>query len=153
MEEATFLTKFASKVTVIHRRDTLKASKIMQERALKNEKIEFLWNSRVVGLVGTDKLEAAIIQNTVSGAQSTLNVAGLFVAIGHVPNTDLFSLQLNTDEQGYLLTDGKTSRTNVAGVFACGDVQDHSYRQAITAAGSGCMAAIDAERWLESSVH
>ena len=153
MEEATFLTKFASKVTVIHRRDTLKASKIMQERAFKNEKIEFLWNSRVVGLVGTDKLEAAIIQNTVSGAQSTLNVAGLFVAIGHVPNTDLFSLQLNTDEQGYLLTDGKTSRTNVAGVFACGDVQDHSYRQAITAAGSGCMAAIDAERWLESSVH
>ncbi len=153
MEEATFLTKFASKVTVIHRRDTLRASKIMQERALKNDKIEFLWNSHVVGLVGTDKLEAAVIENTVSGARSKLNVAGLFVAIGHVPNTDLFSSQLNTDDQGYLLTDAKSSRTNIDGVFACGDVQDHTYRQAITAAGSGCMAAIDAERWLESNVH
>ena len=153
MEEATFLTKFASKVTVVVRRDALRASKIMQERALKNDKIEFLWNSKVSSLVGTDKLEAAVIENTITGERSTLAVTGLFVAIGHVPNTDLFSGQLDADEQGYLLTQGKSSRTNIAGVFACGDVQDHTYRQAITAAGSGCMAAIDAERWLEENIH
>lgn len=153
MEEATFLTKFASKVTIIHRRDSLRASKIMQERALKNEKIQFLWNSQVAGLVGESKLEAAIIENTVTGERSSLAVSGLFVAIGHVPNTDLFAGQLAMDEQGYLLTEGKSSRTNVEGVFACGDVQDHTYRQAITAAGSGCAAAIDAERWLETNVH
>jgi thioredoxin reductase (NADPH) len=153
MEEATFLTKFASKVTIIVRRDSLRASKIMQERALKNDKIEFLWNSKVADLVGQDKLEAAIIENTQTGERTTLNVSGLFVAIGHVPNTDLFAGQLARDDQGYLLTEGKSSYTNVAGVFACGDVQDHTYRQAITAAGSGCTAAIDAERWLESNVH
>ena len=153
MEEATFLTKFASKVTVVVRRDALRASKIMQERALKNDKIEFLWNSKVSELVGTDKLEAAVIENTITGERSTLAVTGLFVAIGHIPNTDLFSGQLDADEQGYLLTQGKSSRTNIAGVFACGDVQDHTYRQAITAAGSGCTAAIDAERWLEENIH
>ena len=153
MEEATFLTKFASKVSVVVRRDALRASKIMQERALKNDKIEFLWNSKVSELVGTDKLEAAVIENTITGERSTLAVTGLFVAIGHIPNTDLFSGQLDADEQGYLVTQGKSSRTNIAGVFACGDVQDHTYRQAITAAGSGCTAAIDAERWLEEQIH
>jgi thioredoxin reductase (NADPH) len=153
MEEATFLTKFASKVTVIHRRDSLRASKIMQERALKNEKIEFRWNAKVAGLVGQDKLEGAVLEDTVTGERSTLPVTGLFVAIGHVPNTDLFKGQLAMDDQGYLLTEGKSSRTDVEGVFACGDVQDHTYRQAITAAGSGCAAAIDAERWLEANVH
>ena len=153
MEEAIFLTKFASKVTVIHRRDSLRASKIMQERALKNEKIEFAWNSQVVDLVGEAKLEAAVLEDTITGLQRTLPVSGLFVAIGHVPNTDLFAGVLDRDEAGYLITDGKSSRTNLDGVFACGDVQDHTYRQAITAAGSGCMAAIDAERWLETNVH
>ncbi len=152
MEEATFLTKFASKVTVIHRRDSLRASKIMQERALKNEKIEFRWNSSVADLVGEHQLEAAILRDTVTGATSRLDVAGLFVAIGHVPNTDLFSGQLSLDSDGYLVT-GPGTATNVAGVFACGDVQDRTYRQAITAAGSGCMAAIDAERYLESVGH
>jgi thioredoxin reductase (NADPH) len=153
MEEATFLTKFADKVTVIVRRDTLRASKIMQDRAMKNPKIEFLWNSQVVDLVGEGSLEAAVIESTVDKSRSTLTVAGLFVAIGHVPNTDLFKGVLTTDEQGYIITEGKSSRTNIEGVFACGDVQDHTYRQAITAAGSGCMAAIDAERWLEATVH
>ena len=152
MEEATFLTKFASKVTIIHRRDTLRASKIMQERAIKNDKIEFRWNSRVVDLLGGEKLEGAVLEDTVTGKTSTLNVSGLFVAIGHVPNTDLFSGILSMDDQGYLITGPGTS-TNIVGVFACGDVQDHTYRQAITAAGTGCMAAIDAERWLESNVH
>ena len=153
MEEAIFLTKFASKVTVIHRRDSLRASKIMQERALKNEKIEFAWNSQVVDLVGEAKLEAAVLEDTVTGTRRTILVSGLFVAIGHVPNTDLFAGLLDRDDAGYLITEGKSARTNVDGVFACGDVQDHTYRQAITAAGSGCMAAIDAERWLEANVH
>ena len=153
MEEAIFLTKFASKVTIIHRRDTLRASKIMQERALKNDKIEFAWNSHVVDLVGDAKLEAAVLEDTVTRERRTLPVSGLFVAIGHVPNTDLFKGVLDMDDQGYLLTEGKSSRTNIDGVFACGDVQDHTYRQAITAAGSGCSAAIDAERWLEANVH
>ena len=153
MEEAIFLTKFASKVTVIHRRDSLRASKIMQARALKNEKIEFAWNSQVVDLVGEAKLEAAVLEDTVTGTRRTILVSGLFVAIGHVPNTDLFAGLLDRDGAGYLITEGKSARTNVDGVFACGDVQDHTYRQAITAAGSGCMAAIDAERWLEANVH
>lgn len=153
MEEATFLTKFASKVTIIHRRDTLRASKIMQDRAMANPKIEFMWNSQVVDLVGESSLEGAVIASTITGERSTISLSGLFVAIGHVPNTDLFAGSLDRDEAGYLVTQGKSSQTNVAGVFACGDVQDSTYRQAITAAGSGCMAAIDAERWLESAVH
>lgn len=153
MEEAIFLTKFASKVTIIHRRASLRASKIMQERALKNDKISFAWNSQVVDLEGEGKLEAAILEDTVTGARSTLPVSGLFVAIGHVPNTDLFSGVLDMDDQGYLITEGKSSRTNIDGIFACGDVQDHTYRQAITAAGSGCTAAIDTERWLEANLH
>jgi thioredoxin reductase (NADPH) len=153
IEEATFLTKFADKVTIIHRRDALRASKIMQERAFANPKIEFLWNHVVVDLVGDAKLEGAVVEHTTTGERSTLPVTGLFVAIGHKPNTDLFTGVLDTDENGYLLTAPGSSYTNVEGVFACGDVQDHTYRQAITAAGSGCMAAIDAERWLEAQAH
>jgi thioredoxin reductase (NADPH) len=153
MEEAMFLTKFASKVTVIHRRDHLRASKIMQDRALANEKIEFRWNSQVVDLVGEHSLEAVLVKDTVTGEQATLPMTGLFVAIGHVPNTDLFKGQLDLDDNGYLQTVPGRSLTNVEGVFGCGDVQDHTYRQAITAAGSGCMAAIDAERWLEAQGH
>ncbi|MDP8936617.1 MAG: thioredoxin-disulfide reductase [Actinomycetota bacterium] len=152
LEEATFLTKFADKVTVIHRRDTLRASKIMQERAFKNDKIEFLWNSVVIGLEGDKMLTGARVQNVETGDESTLAVSGLFVAIGHVPNTSLFVGQLDMDDAGYLRTHDGT-RTNVEGVFAAGDVQDHVYRQAVTAAGSGCMAAIDAERWLETQPH
>ncbi len=150
MEEAMFLTKFASKVTVVHRRGSLRASKIMADRAMANPKIEFAWNSQVVDLLGDAKLEAAVLVDTLTGEQRTLAVTGLFVAIGHVPNTDLFKGQLTMDDAGYLLTEGKSSRTNIEGVFACGDVQDHIYRQAITAAGSGCAAAIDTERYLES---
>jgi thioredoxin reductase (NADPH) len=149
IEEATFLTKFASKVTMIHRRDTFRASKIMQDRAFSNPKIEMLWNSTVVDLLGTDSLEGAIVENTLTGARSRLDVTGLFVAIGHRPNTDLFKGVLDMEDTGYLITQPGSTYTNVAGVFACGDVQDHTYRQAITAAGSGCMAAIDCERWLE----
>jgi len=152
LEEAIFLTKFADKVTIIHRRDTLRASKIMQERAFKNDKIEFLWDSVVVGLEGDKTLTGARVRNVQTGDESTLPLAGLFVAIGHVPNTSLFVGQLEMDEAGYLITHAGT-RTNVEGVFAAGDVQDHVYRQAVTAAGSGCMAAIDAERWLESQPH
>jgi thioredoxin reductase (NADPH) len=151
LEEALFLTKFARKVTVVHRRDELRASKIMQERAFKNDKIEFLWNHTVVDLKGETKLEGARIRHTLTGEESDLDVTGLFVAIGHRPNTDLFRGILDMDETGYLDTHDGT-RTNIAGVFACGDVQDHVYRQAITAAGSGCMAAIDAERWLEANL-
>ena len=150
MEEANFLTRFADKVTVIHRRDTLRASKIMQDRAFANPKIEFLWESEVADLVGTDRLEGAVVRNVRTGELSKLDVTGLFVAIGHRPNTDLFSGLLEMDDNGYIITAPDSSATNVAGVFACGDVQDHTYRQAITAAGSGCMAAIDAERWLEA---
>jgi thioredoxin reductase (NADPH) len=149
MEEALFLTKFASKVTIIHRRDSLRASKIMQDRARANDKVEFLWDTVVTDLVGDGKLEGVQVENVKSGEPSTLPLHGLFVAIGHTPNTSLFTGQLDMDDAGYLIThDG--SKTNVPGVFACGDVQDHVYRQAITAAGSGCMAAIDAERWLEA---
>ena len=150
MEEAMFLTKFASKVTVVHRRDTLRASKIMADRAVANPKIEFVWNSHVVDLVGENKLEGAVLENLQTGERTTLAVTGLFVAIGHIPNTDLFKGQLTLDDAGYLITEGKSSRTNVDDVFGCGDVQDHTYRQAITAAGSGCTAAIDTERYLES---
>jgi thioredoxin reductase (NADPH) len=151
LEEALFLTKFADKVTVIHRRGELRASKIMQERAIKNDKIEFLWHSVVAGLEGESKLEGVVVEDVRTGERSTLGVTGLFVAIGHRPNTDLFRGLLDMDEAGYLVTEPGSTRTNVPGVFACGDVQDHTYRQAITAAGSGCMAAIDAERWLEAT--
>jgi thioredoxin reductase (NADPH) len=150
MEEAIFLTRFAEKVLVVHRRDTLRASKIMQERAFANPKIEFIWDSVVVDLLGTDRLEGAVIENVKTGETTTLPVTGLFVAIGHRPNTDLFASVLDMDENGYLITAPGSTATNVEGVFASGDVQDHTYRQAVTAAGSGCMAAIDAERWLES---
>ena len=149
MEEAGFLTKFASKVTLIHRRDALRASKIMQQRAFDNPKIEFAWNSVVVDVVGGTKVEALALRDTVTGEQRDLPVTGVFIAIGHRPNTDLFTDQLDMDDAGYLVTGADRSTTNIEGVFACGDVQDHTYRQAVTAAGSGCMAAIDAERWLE----
>ena len=153
VEEATFLTKFASKVIMIHRRDHLRASKIMQDRALANPKIEMMWNTVVDDLVGTDKLLGAVVRNVDTNDVSVLPVTGLFVAIGHRPNTDLFAGVLDMDEAGYLITRPNSSYTNIDGVFACGDVQDHTYRQAITAAGSGCMAAIDAERWLEANSH
>lgn len=152
LEEANFLTKFAEKVYVIHRRDTLRASKIMQERAFKNEKIEFVWDSVPVELHGAERLTGATIKNVKTGELSELDVTGLFVAIGHHPNTNLFVGQLAMDDASYLLTHRGT-HLNVEGVFAAGDVQDRTYRQAITAAGSGCMAAIDAERWLESQPH
>ena len=153
VEEATFLTKFASKVILVVRRDELRASKIMQERALANPKIELCWNTVVDDLLGTDKLEGAIVRNVVTGEVTTLPVTGLFVAIGHRPNTDLFKGVLAMEDNGYLITRPGSSYTDIEGVFACGDVQDHTYRQAITAAGSGCMAAIDTERWLESTHH
>ncbi len=153
VEEATFLTKFASKVTLVHRRDSLRASKIMQERAFANPKIEMLWNHTVVDLVGTEQLEGAVVRDVNTGEDTTLPVTGVFVAIGHRPNTDLFKGVLDMDDQGYLVTRPGSSWTNIDGVFACGDVQDHTYRQAITAAGSGCMAAIDCERWLEATAH
>ena len=150
IEEATFLTKFAEKVVLIHRRDELRASKIMQDRAFANEKLEIMWDTVVDDLVGEEKLEGARVRNVKTGETSTLDITGLFIAIGHQPNTDLFAGQLDMEDNGYLITAPRGSATNVEGVFACGDVQDHTYRQAITAAGSGCMAAIDAERWLES---
>lgn len=150
LEEASFLTKFASHVTIIHRRDTLRASKIMQDRAFKNEKISFSWNSRVTKLHGDGKLAGIEVTNTIDGSMSNLDVTGVFVAIGHRPNTGLFKGILTMDDNGYLKTRSGSTYTNIAGIFACGDVQDHIYRQAITAAGSGCMAAIDCERWLES---
>ncbi len=151
IEEATFLTKFATKVSLIVRRDELRASKIMQQRALSNPKIEIIWNTVVDDVLGTDKVQGAVVRNLVTGEVTTLPVTGFFVAIGHRPNTDLFKGVLQMDDNGYLVTAAGSTYTDVAGVFACGDVQDHTYRQAITAAGSGCMAAIDTERWLESS--
>jgi thioredoxin reductase (NADPH) len=151
IEEANFLTKFAETVTIVHRRDELRASKIMQDRARANPKIRFLWNSVVKEVVGADgSMTGLVVEDTQTGAESTLDVTGLFVAIGHEPNTGLFKGQLAMEDNGYLITEPGSSRTNVDGVFACGDVQDHTYRQAITAAGSGCMAAIDVERWLEA---
>jgi thioredoxin reductase (NADPH) len=150
MEEAIFLTKFATHVTVIHRRETLRASKIMQDKAFANPKISFEWNSEVIDVVdaGNGSVSAIVLSNLKTGERKTLEVDGLFVAIGHTPNTALFQGQLGMDPSGYVLTHEGT-RTSVPGVFACGDVQDHVYRQAITAAGSGCMAAIDAEKYLE----
>ncbi len=153
LEEATFLTKFASKVTVIHRRDELRASKIMQERAFANPKLEFRWNAEVVDAFGDTKLEGLAVRDTVTGNESRLAVTGLFVAIGHTPNTSLFTGQLELDENGYIITAPDSTATSLVGVFACGDVQDHTYRQAITASGSGCMAAIETERWLETAKH
>ena len=152
VEEATFLTKFASKVTMLVRRDQLRASKIMQDRAFANPKIEVRWNTVVTEIVGDTKLDHLVVQDVRTGETSELPVTGLFVAIGHKPNTDLVKGQLELEDNGYLVTGqwGGAATTNVEGVFACGDVQDHTYRQAITAAGSGCQAAIDAERWLEA---
>lgn len=150
LEEAGFLTRFAAKVTVIHRRDELRASKIMQDRAFANDRIEFLWNHTVTEVNGDGAVTGIEVTNTVDGSVSQLDVTGLFVAIGHRPNTDLFRDQIDLDHDGYIETVARSSYTNIEGVFACGDVQDHVYRQAITAAGSGCTAAIDAERWLEA---
>ena len=149
VEEAMFLSRFASKVTIVHRRDQLRASKIMQDRAFSNPKIEFLWNHEVAEYIGDTKLEGLRVQNVIHQSQSILEVSGVFIAIGHTPNTSIFENQLTLHDNGYIKTDSDSSRTNIEGVFACGDVQDFTYRQAITAAGSGCMAAIDAERWLE----
>jgi thioredoxin reductase (NADPH) len=153
MEEALFLTKFATVVKVIHRRHELRASKIMQERARKNPKIEFVWNSVVVDVLGDPKsggITAIMLEDTKTKERREMPIGGLFIAIGHEPNTQLFKEQLAMNPQGYLVTEGRTTYTSVPGVFACGDVQDAVYRQAVTAAGSGCMAAIDAERWLEA---
>jgi thioredoxin reductase (NADPH) len=149
MEEAIFLTKFARSVTVIHRRDELRASKIMQDRAFANDKIRFLWDSEVVKIDGEDRVTGVQVRNLKTGEQTALEITGLFIAIGHDPRSDLFTGQLETDADGYLLVDAPTTRTKIPGVFACGDVVDHIYRQAITAAASGCSAAIDAERWLQ----
>ena len=134
----------------IHPRDELGASKIMQERAFANPKIEFLWDTQILDITGEDKVTGLLVKNLKTGVESTLDVTGVFVAIGHRPNTDLFRGKLEMEDSGYLVTKGKSSYTDVEGVFACGDVQDHVYRQAITAAGSGCVAAIDTERWLEA---
>jgi thioredoxin reductase (NADPH) len=150
MEEATFLTRFARSVTIVHRRDSLRASKIMQERAFANEKIRFLWDSEVVDVLGENKVSGVRIRNTRTGDESELDVTGLFVAIGHDPRSELFAHQVHRDEEGYILVDAPTTQTNLAGVFACGDVVDHTYRQAVTAAGTGCSAALDAERYLTS---
>tara|TARA_Y100001970_G_scaffold141539_1_gene174197 strand:+ start:8176 stop:9138 length:963 start_codon:yes stop_codon:yes gene_type:complete len=149
MEEATFLSRFASKVTIIHRREELRASKIMQERAFSNPKIDFLWNHEVTRYIGESKLEGITVRDVNSGNEKNIALTGLFIAIGHKPNTDIFINQLDLLDNGYVATKPDSSLTNVPGIFACGDVQDFTYRQAITAAGSGCMAAIDAERWLE----
>jgi thioredoxin reductase (NADPH) len=148
LEEATFLTRFANSVTLVHRRDQLRASKIMQDRAMANPKIKFLWNSEVAEMLGDKKLTGLRIKNVRTGGEQVLPVTGVFVAIGHSPRSELFHGQLATDPEGYLLVDQPFTATAIDGVFACGDVVDRTYRQAITAAGTGCSAAIDAERWL-----
>ncbi|HEY7264520.1 MAG TPA: thioredoxin-disulfide reductase [Trebonia sp.] len=148
IEEATFLTRFAKSVTLVHRRDALRASKIMQDRAMANPKIKFLWDSQVTEMIGEGKLSGLRIKNLRSGEEQVLPVGGAFVAIGHLPRSELFAGQLATDPEGYLLVEQPTTRTAIEGVFACGDVVDRIYRQAVTAAGTGCAAAIDAERWL-----
>jgi len=148
VEEATFLTKFARSVTIVHRRDELRASKIMAERALANEKIKFAWNSAVEAIHGEDKLAGITLRNTQTGELSELPVTGLFIAIGHDPRNELVKGTVELDAEGYVVCEGRSTRTNVTGVFACGDLVDHTYRQAITAAGSGCAAALDAERFL-----
>jgi thioredoxin reductase (NADPH) len=148
MEEANFLTRFASKVFVIHRRDSLRASKIMVERAHANPKIEFIWNTEVIDVLGEEKVTGLKLRNLVSGEESEKDFDGLFVAIGHLPRSELLVNQIDLDSEGYVKVDGRSTRTNQKGVFACGDLVDHTYRQAITAAGSGCQAALDAERFL-----
>jgi thioredoxin reductase (NADPH) len=153
MEEANFLTKFATRVYVVHRRDKLRASKIMQDRALKNERISFIWNSVVEDILGDDVVTGVRLKNVVMGTTTTLPCSGVFVAIGHHPNTALFIGQIDMDAKGYIVTKPGTTSTSVPGVFAAGDVQDSTYRQAVTAAGTGCMAAIDAERYLELTGH
>ncbi|NLA35581.1 MAG: thioredoxin-disulfide reductase [Actinobacteria bacterium] len=150
LEEAMFLTRFASKVTLIHRRSELRASKIMQDRALANPKIEFMWNTVVTEINGENSVESVSVKHLDTGEERDIPFAGIFIAIGHRPGTDLFKGELELKDNGYIVTDAKSTRTSVEGVFACGDVQDDYYRQAITAAGSGCSAAIDAERWLEA---
>jgi len=148
VEEATFLTKFASKVVLIHRRDSLRASKIMAERALSNPKIEMLWNTEVIDVLGAEKVEALSLKNTVTGEVSKRDFTGLFVAIGHDPRNELVKSQVTLDAEGYVIVESGSTRTNLTGVFACGDLVDHTYRQAITAAGTGCQSALDAEKFL-----
>jgi len=150
VEEATFLTRFASKVYLIHRRNELRASRIMQQRAQNDPKIEFVWNSQVVDILGDDKVTGVKIKDTVTGTEKTLDLTGLFVAIGHIPRSELLIGQIDLDENGYVKTKSGSTKTNIDGVFACGDLVDHVYRQAITAAGTGCQAALDAERFLAS---
>ena len=149
MEEANFLTKFASKVYVIHRRDSLRASKIMADRAMANPKIEFIWNTEVVDVIGEEKVKGLKLRNLVTKEESVKDLTGLFVAIGHLPRSELVKGQIELDNEGYVKVEGRSTRTNIKGVFACGDLVDHTYRQAITAAGSGCQAALDAERFLQ----
>jgi thioredoxin reductase (NADPH) len=151
IEEATFLTRFANSVTIVHRRSELRASKIMQDRAFANEKIKFVWDSEVVEVIGDNKITGLRIKNVRDGSEQVLPVSGMFVAIGHLPRSELFTGQLEIDSEGYLVVDQPTTRTAIEGVFACGDVVDHTYRQAVTAAGTGCSAAIDAERWLAAN--
>jgi thioredoxin reductase (NADPH) len=152
VEEATFLTRFASKVTMVHRRDTLRASKIMAERAAADPKIEFAWNSEVVAIHGADKVEGVRLRDTLTGEERDVAAGGLFVAIGHDPRTELVKGQVRLDDEGYIEVQGRSTRTNLEGVFACGDAVDHTYRQAITAAGSGCAAALDAQHYLADLV-
>jgi thioredoxin reductase (NADPH) len=153
LEEAMFLTRFGKSVTVVHRRDTLRASKIMQERAFANPKVNFLWDSEVAEVLGSDQVTGLQIKSTKDDTEHVLPVTGVFVAIGHHPRSELFADQLATDPDGYLLVEQPSTRTAIEGVFACGDVVDHTYRQAVTAAGTGCAAALDAERWLASKEH
>ncbi len=148
VEEATFLTKFASKVTLIHRRDSLRASKIMADRAKANPKIEFLWNTEVTDVLGETKMESLQLKNVLTGDVSKREFGALFVAIGHIPRSELITTQVSLDAEGYVKVEGRSTKTNIEGVFACGDLVDHTYRQAITAAGSGCQAALDAEKFL-----
>lgn len=149
MEEANFLTKFATKVSIIHRRDSLRASKIMIDRAKANPKIDFIWNTEVIDVLGGEKMTGLKLRNTLSGEESTKDFTGLFVAIGHLPRSELVKGQVELDNEGYVTVEGRSTKTNLKGVFACGDLVDHTYRQAITAAGSGCQAALDAERFLQ----
>ena len=153
VEEATFLTRFGSKVTLIHRRDELRASKIMADRAFANDKIEFAWNSEVAEFVGDDKLEGIVVRDTETGETRQIDATGAFIAIGHDPRSELVRGQVDLDDEGYVLVEGRTTKTNLSGVFAAGDLVDHTYRQAVTAAGTGCAAALDAERFLADLEH